>query len=63
MRHWKKTKINKFLFEREGKYKPDDERIAGLKRVNKIDFSGNFHIVEKPSKVEPISGFNHSPSR
>ena len=54
MRHWKKTKINKFLFEREGKYKPDDERIAGLKRVNKIDFSGNFHIVEKPSKTNMI---------
>lgn len=54
MKKWQKTKISKFLFEREGKYKPDDVRIAGLKRLNKIDFSGNFHIVEKPSKTNMI---------
>jgi len=54
MGNWQKTKIGKFLFERKGKYKPSDERIAGLKRINKIDFSGNFHIVQKPSKTDMI---------
>ncbi len=51
---WKKTKIGEFLFEREGKYKPDSEAIAGLKRISKIDFSGNFHIAQKPSNTNMI---------
>jgi len=51
---WIKTKIGSFLFEREGKYKPDDMTIAGLKRINKIDFSGNFYIANKPSKTNMI---------
>jgi len=51
---WEKTKIGAFLFEREGKYKPDDETIAGLKRIDKIDFSGNFHIATKPSRTNMI---------
>jgi len=52
--NWEKTKIGKFLFEREGKYKPNDEAIAGLKRIDKIDFSGNFHIATKPSRTNMI---------
>jgi len=52
--NWEKTKIGEFLFEREGKYKPDSETIAGLKRIDKIDFSGNFHIAQKPSKTNMI---------
>ncbi|MCF6245943.1 MAG: restriction endonuclease subunit S [Desulfobacula sp.] len=54
MGNWQKTKIGQFLFERKGKYKPDDEAIAGLKRINKIDFSGNFHIASKPSRTNMI---------
>ncbi len=54
MEEWKKVKIGEFLFERKGKYKPDDEIITGLKRIHKIDFSGNFHIVQKPSKTNMI---------
>ena len=54
MGNWEKTKIGEFLFEREGKYKPDSETIAGLKRIDKIDFSGNFHIAQKPSKTNMI---------
>ncbi len=54
MEEWKKIKIGEFLFERKGKYKPDDEIITGLKRIHKIDFSGNFHIVQKPSKTNMI---------
>jgi type I restriction enzyme S subunit len=30
------------------------ERIAGLGRINKIDFSGNFHIAQKPSNTKMI---------
>jgi len=51
---WKKIKIGKFLFEREGKYKPDDKAISGLKRIEKIDFSGKFHIASKPSRTNMI---------
>jgi type I restriction enzyme, S subunit len=51
---WKKTRIGEFLFEREGKYKPDSEAIAGLKRIDKIDFSGNFYIAKKPSRTNMI---------
>lgn len=51
---WQKTRIGEFLFERKGKYKPDDEAIAGLMRLNKIDFSGNFHVAQKPSKTNMI---------
>ncbi len=54
MGKWRKTKIGEFLFEREGKYKPDSEAITGLKRIDKIDFSGNFHIAQKPSKTNMI---------
>jgi len=51
---WTKTKIGEFLFERKGKYKPLDEDIQGLKRIEKIDFSGNFHIGDKSSKTNMI---------
>ena len=27
---WKKTKIGKFLFEREGRFKPDDKSLLNL---------------------------------
>jgi len=51
---WKKVKVGDFLFEREGRYKPDVQEIAGLRRIDKIDFSGNFHIANKPSKTDMI---------
>lgn len=54
MGNWKKTRIGEFLFEREGKYKPDSTVIEGLKRINKIDFSGKFHIAQKPSNTNMI---------
>ncbi len=54
MGNWQKTRIGEFLFEREGKYKPDSETVSGLKRIDKIDFSGNFHIATKPSKTNMI---------
>jgi very-short-patch-repair endonuclease len=51
---WQKTTIGEFLFEREGKFKPDDEVLSGLSRINKIDFSGKFHILQKPSNTKMI---------
>jgi type I restriction enzyme, S subunit len=54
MSNLKKTKISEFLFEREGKYKPADKKINGLGRIEKIDFSGNFHISKKPSQTNMI---------
>ncbi len=50
----KKTRVGSFLFERKGKYKPDNRTVAGLRRLEKIDFLGNFHIVQKPSKTNMI---------
>lgn len=49
-----KVKILDFLTERQGRYKPDDERIAAYKRLEKIDFSGTIHISEKPTKTDMI---------
>ena len=48
------TQIGQFLFEREGKYKPTAIELNGLKRVDKIDFAGNFHIAQKPSNTNMI---------
>lgn len=54
MSSWQKVKIGDFLFERKGRYKPDDEQIANLPRIEKIDFSGNIHIGNKNSKTDMI---------
>ncbi|WP_340299881.1 restriction endonuclease subunit S [Roseobacter sp. HKCC-CH-9351] len=54
MATWQQVKVGEFLFEREGRYKPDSAEIAGLQRVDKIDFSGKFHIDNKPSKTDMI---------
>ncbi len=54
MGNWQKIKIGKFLFEREEKYKPDNVTISRLKRIEKIDFLGNFYIAQKPSKTNMI---------
>lgn len=54
MKRCKKVKIGDFLFERAGRYKPKDKEISGLGRLEKIDFSGNFHIGEKDSKTDMI---------
>ena len=54
MGRWEKVKVGDFLFERKGKYKPSDEALQGLKRIEKIDFRGNFHIGDKSSKTNMI---------
>ena len=69
MVEWKTTRVSEFLKEREGRYKPTDPAVLDLKRLNKIDFTGEIHLSDKNSKtnmiiVEPgdlvISGINVS---
>ena len=57
MSEWKKVKIGDFLTEREGRYKPDDKIISQYQRLDKIDFSGNIHISDKPTKTDMIIVF------
>lgn len=54
MVEWKKSRIAQFLKEREGRYKPHDPAIQDLKRLNKIDFSGEIHLSDKNSKTDMI---------
>ena len=54
MSEWKKVKIGEFLTEREGRFKPDDKRISKYQRLDKIDFSGNSHLSNKPTKTDMI---------
>jgi type I restriction enzyme S subunit len=48
------VKISDFLTSREERYKPDDSNLDGLKRLDKINFSGNIHLSEKPTKTDMI---------
>lgn len=54
MRSWQKVKISSFLFERDGRYKPEDETISNLQRIEKIDFTGKFYISGKRSRTDMI---------
>lgn len=49
-----KTKISSFLKERQGRIKPAEANKMNLKRLNKIDFSGNMHIVDKLTNTDMI---------
>jgi type I restriction enzyme S subunit len=51
---WPYRPLSDFLTEREGRFKPNDPKIATFKRLDKIDFSGQIHISEKPSKTDMI---------
>ena len=54
MASWKTVRIGDFLFERKGKYNPDDKAVVGLPRLVKIDFSGRFHVFPKVSRTNMI---------
>ncbi len=51
---WRVVEIKNFLKERKGRYKPNDKEISGLHRIEKIDFSGNIFLSDKPSKTNMI---------
>lgn len=52
--NWNKIKIGSFLKERTGRYKPAEANKMGLKRVEKIDFSGTYHLIEKSTNTDMI---------
>lgn len=54
MAEWKNVQIKSFLKERESRIKPDEANKMGLKRLNKIDFSGEIHLVHKPTNTDMI---------
>jgi type I restriction enzyme S subunit len=54
MVEWKKVKVNSFLKERESRIKPIEANKMSLKRLNKIDFSGKMHLLEKPTNTDMI---------
>ena len=51
---WVKMKLGDVLKNREGRYKPDDPQIAGLKRIDKINFSGQIFLSDKGSNTDMI---------
>jgi type I restriction enzyme S subunit len=51
---WKKIKLGEVLKNREGRYKPNDPKIAGLKRIDKINFLGQIFLSDKPSNTDMI---------
>ena len=51
---WQKVKLGQFLKNREGRYKPNDIAIQGLKRIDKINFSGTIFLSDKPSNTDMI---------
>lgn len=51
---WRKVKLGEFLINRENRFKPTDKRISGLKRIDKIDFSGKIFLSDKPSNTDMI---------
>jgi len=51
---WQKVKLGQFLKNREGRYKPTDIAIKGLKRIDKINFSGTIFLSDKPSNTDMI---------
>ncbi len=53
MDRWK-VKIASFLKERTGRFKPATANKMGLKRIEKIDFSGTYHLVNKHTNTDMI---------
>jgi len=46
MSEFKKTQLNEFLTPYENIFSPDEANQLNLKRIKKIDFQGNIHLVE-----------------
>jgi type I restriction enzyme, S subunit len=51
---WEKIKMGDFLKNRDLRFKPKDPKIFSLKRIEKIDFSGNIYLSEKSSNTDMI---------
>lgn len=51
---WKQVSMDSFLKSRSERFKPNDIAIKGLKRIDKIDFSGKIYLSDKPSNTDMI---------
>ncbi len=51
---WVKMKLGDVLKNREGRFKPNDPTIANLKRIDKINFSGQIFLSDKNSNTDMI---------
>jgi len=51
---WISVRFSDFLKERKTRFKPNDNQIYDLKRIDKIDFSGKIYLSSKPSKTNMI---------
>lgn len=51
---WHKVRLGSLIKHRDNRYKPNSPEIQSLKRIDKIDFTGNIFISEKPSNTEMI---------
>jgi type I restriction enzyme S subunit len=51
---WVKMKLGDVLKNREGRFKPNNPTIANLKRIDKINFSGQIFLSDKSSNTDMI---------
>lgn len=51
---WEVVPMGDFLKYRDLRFKPNDNRISNLKRIEKIDFSGNIILSNKNSNTDMI---------
>ncbi|MCB1158649.1 MAG: restriction endonuclease subunit S [Leptospiraceae bacterium] len=51
---WRKVKLGDVISARNERYKPDDDYISKLQRIDKIDFTGNIFLSNNPSKTDMI---------
>lgn len=51
---WNKVQLGDFLRVRNDRFKPNDKSIYGLKRVDKINFSGQIYLSNSFSKTDMI---------
>ena len=51
---WEKVPMSEFLKHRDLRFKPKDKHIIDLRRIEKIDFSGNIITSTKPSNTDMI---------
>lgn len=51
---WKQIELGEILKVRGAKYKPDDNKIINLKRIDKINFAGTIFLSNKSSNTDMI---------
>lgn len=51
---WQEVTVGEFLKNRDERFKPNDKTIKNLRRIDKIDFSGQLFLSNKPSNTDMI---------